>query len=614
MKPPPFLAAVALAVAAFPFAGAADFPASNLGFESWDANGKPEGWWIGSASSSHVVSAECDAAPEGKCALKIESRPGAPAGFQPLAQSMPLGAAAGHRMKLSGFIRTRDVSGGWAALWLRVDAARMPSVLENMANDGPRGTTDWKRFEISVPVAPNAKQIAFGVFLNGSGVAWFDDLQLAVDESEVVPKLDIPETVVPPRPRVSQSLADDAALTLAPAEMPKVKEEWRLDAHRRAQPIRSLFSDRFDDLQFLKPLLKDKRVVQLGESGHGVAEFNWLKVRLVKFLHQEMGFDVVAFESSLSGCAIADTRIGGAPAADVMRDCIFPVWHTSETVGLFEYLNEQRKAGKRITLAGFDTQSSGRATRDVSYRLTRYAGLLDAALADQVDHAEKRLAERYGRVDLPRADAEALGKVYRSLGDVLSANRDKLRADGVDDAAIDLAIQEAKSRSRFVVQQSSGTMAESGRVRDEGMADNLDFLLDKRYPGRKVIVWAHNFHIAKQKEGESTPVAMGAWVAQRRAAEVYTIGLFMGRGAATQNDRSRYAIDPPPEGSLEAILANAGWRMSFIDLSRTAAGADAWMNQRMTARQWGTSSYGIVPAKAFDGVIYVDTVSPPDYQ
>lgn len=36
----------------------------------------------------------------------------------------------------------------------------------------------------------------------------------------------------------------------------------------------------------------------LGEASHGVAESNWAKVRLIKFLHQQLGFDVVAFESS----------------------------------------------------------------------------------------------------------------------------------------------------------------------------------------------------------------------------------------------------------------------------------------------------------------------------
>ena len=107
----------------------------------------------------------------------------------------------------------------------------------------------------------------------------------------------------------SQALADDAALRIPAAQLPEVKAEWREEALKRAHPIRSLFSDDFSDLAFLAPLLEGKRVVQLGESGHGVAEFNWMKARLAKYLHERLGFDVLAFESSLSGCDVADSRI-----------------------------------------------------------------------------------------------------------------------------------------------------------------------------------------------------------------------------------------------------------------------------------------------------------------
>lgn len=42
-------------------------------------------------------------------------------------------------------------------------------------------------------------------------------------------------------------------------------------------------SSHFDDLDMLKPLLHDKRIVFLGESSHGVAEFNLAKTRIIQF-------------------------------------------------------------------------------------------------------------------------------------------------------------------------------------------------------------------------------------------------------------------------------------------------------------------------------------------
>jgi erythromycin esterase-like protein len=92
---------------------------------------------------------------------------------------------------------------------------------------------------------------------------------------------------------------------------------------------------------------------------------------------------------------------------------------------------------------------------------------------------------------------------------------------------------------------------------------------------------------------------------------VYTLGLYMGRGVATWNDRARYEIVAPPPDSLEAVMASAGWRMSFVDFS--GARADSWSRMPIPARDWGVRELRITPALSYDGVIYIDTVTPPEY-
>jgi erythromycin esterase len=104
---------------------------------------------------------------------------------------------------------------------------------------------------------------------------------------------------------------------------------------------------------------------------------------------------------------------------------------------------------------------------------------------------------------------------------------------------------------------------------------------------------------------------MGSLVAKRRGSEAYTIGLYMGRGVAAENDRTPYDIAPPPPESLEAILAGGGWKMSFTDLSREPR--PSWANEVVVSRDWGKFPAKLVPAHAYDGVIYIDTVTPPEY-
>src|SRR5512134_2516506 len=55
----------------------------------------------------------------------------------------------------------------------------------------------------------------------------------------------------------------------------------------------------FRDLDPLIDAIGTARVVQLGEPTHGAGGSFAAKVRLIKFLHQRMGFDVLAWESGL---------------------------------------------------------------------------------------------------------------------------------------------------------------------------------------------------------------------------------------------------------------------------------------------------------------------------
>ena len=581
--------AASLALPAF----AASMALDNPGFESWSEQGLPTHW--ASGAGTYRLRRDCDVPREGHCSLELEDLAGARREAASVSQRLAPGPAAGHRLRISGYIRTRDLADGFAGLWARVEGRRgSVFALENMVDGGAKGTAGWRRFEIAISVAPNAARVFVGINMTGTGAAWFDGLSLDVDESVEVPPY--PETPPPPRPVPSQALQDDASLGIGGGKPSGAA--W-------AHPIRSLFSDDFSDLEFLAPILQGKRVVQLGESGHGVAEFSWMKVRLVKYLHERLGFDVIAFEGSLSGCDVADSRIGSEAPREVMRDCLFGVSFTSEVLPLFEYLEAQRKAGHPLYLAGFDNQNSGAAKAAVSERLVRLATLVDPALAATILEDEGNL-----RWPIPPKDAVRMAESYEDLAARLSKRRDELLDRGTDRALLDITLQEARSRARLV-RQLSRKPEEGYPIRDECMADNLDFLLDRKFAGHKVVTWAHNLHLAKDPRPYAQWRTMGTIVASRRGREVYTIGLYMGRGVAAENDRTPYDIGPPPPRSLEAILAGAGWKMSVTDLSRELV--PSWAEAVVLSRDWGKYPAKIVPARAYDGLIYIDTVTPPEY-
>jgi erythromycin esterase len=67
----------------------------------------------------------------------------------------------------------------------------------------------------------------------------------------------------------------------------------------------------FSDLEPLMRAIGSARVVQLGEPSHGAGSAFAAKARLIKFLHQRMGFDIVAWESGFYEVRLAQAALRG---------------------------------------------------------------------------------------------------------------------------------------------------------------------------------------------------------------------------------------------------------------------------------------------------------------
>lgn len=89
----------------------------------------------------------------------------------------------GKKITLSAFIRTENVSEGFAGIWLRID----PEIgFDSMANRPVTGTTDWTRYETTLTMDPTqTTQFVFGGLLVGKGKVWFDDFKVSIDGKEI---------------------------------------------------------------------------------------------------------------------------------------------------------------------------------------------------------------------------------------------------------------------------------------------------------------------------------------------------------------------------------------------------------------------------------------------
>lgn len=151
----------------------------NFDFEIVE-NGKPKDW-NNFGSSNYAIALDSVNKKNGKYSATIEFNDGNP-DFKAWAFTIP-DNYAGKKITLTGYIKTENVTDGYAGLWMRID----PSIaFDNMNKNGVKGTTDWTKHEITLEMNPEkTKQIVIGGLLVGKGKMWIDNFSVSVDGKDI---------------------------------------------------------------------------------------------------------------------------------------------------------------------------------------------------------------------------------------------------------------------------------------------------------------------------------------------------------------------------------------------------------------------------------------------
>jgi erythromycin esterase len=393
--------------------------------------------------------------------------------------------------------------------------------------------------------------------------------------------------------------------------------EWIKVNHCPVSSINAADTD-FSDLQFLKILLSGRSLVQLGESGHGVSEFNRARVRLIKFFHQELGFEVIAFESPIFECYVANSQAGSDSARNMLVNSIFGIWHCQEVLELFDYIKTTQNTSRPLILAGFDMQvMDSEYSRSRPYILRDVIATIDTSYAQKVYEREKEFISHFLDDDWNQTHAEELKSFYENLFQWFDSHLTEL----------EYASKDRPLLARILRQTAWGMVAlmETHRLeehwaqmntRDQAMAGNVTALLENIYTSKKMIIWAHNQHIEHDSSMSIHPgfYSMGTHLCENFRARLYSIGMFMYQGQADWPERETYTIDIPGNNTLEAILFKTGCEFALVDMFfQTNQAGCSWMFIEMTARSWGKYPYQLVPRNQYDAIFFTKNVNPPQY-
>ena len=263
------------------------------------------------------------------------------------------------------------------------------------------------------------------------------------------------------------------------------------------QPIPLNSSD--DQLQVLDELA-NTRIVGLGEATHGTKEFFQMKHRVFQYLVEKHGFTAFLFEMDMAEARIFNDwvqgRSEGSIQALMLEKMIFWTWRTEEVADLLTWMrdyNRGKSEEEMIGIYGVDVQFP-------IYNLDQLVEIVeqvDAQLANSLLNVNTSYRYIYETYQRERDDALIAENVQglKQTREIVESLYDQIEAQ--------LGEQEAKWALQLVrhmeqVHQVTFDGRYNNRYyqRDEFMADNTLWFFDLLGEQAKLVLWAHNGHVA----------------------------------------------------------------------------------------------------------------------
>ena len=391
----------------------------------------------------------------------------------------------------------------------------------------------------------------------------------------------------------------------------------------------------FADLQPLKTMLAEAKVIGLGETTHGTREFFQLKHRLLEFLVTEMGFNLFAIEASFAACQPINDFVlhGKGELATVLTEQGYVPWDTEELTEMLGWIrthNMNVPVEKKVQFLGVDLWRNdfGRhAVLDYLHTVDPNRYPATQILFETLSKAEAKWPAYID--EATRTTLEQLLPQIENLLQHLIVNKDALVSHS-SSAQFSRILQYVRVMLQWLIANTPNTphpLRPKGHARSVQMAENLVYLLNQGKPDAKCVFWAHNYHVALEDLWNGDPNC-GYHLRKQFGSDYVSLGFEFNQGSFY----TRTALAGGGLGALKIVTLPAASSESwswYLDQTNRGdlllnlrapianAGIRQWLNtpRHMHNANWGydeKSTYGaaINLLKKFDGIIFVENTTP----
>jgi erythromycin esterase len=384
----------------------------------------------------------------------------------------------------------------------------------------------------------------------------------------------------------------------------------------------------YNDLQPLKNIIGNARIVGLGEPSHGMHEPQAFRNRLFKYLVEQCGFTTIVFEAGLAETEEATRFVAngsGSPQSGAKKMTIGNA--SPENIELMQWMrqynanplhkNKVKFYGMDLQLIGYPGDTTSRhAAIDI---VITYLRKVDPQSAIKITSTLSPYLSRLSVAKYPSLSPQEHDQLSAILDNMIAlierqqihfiANSSKDEYNWAHRVAI--VARQTDRLARVTPPNLTGDFPPETWVavntRDAAMADNVMWILNNRANG-KVMVYSHNAHVTNAPLAGSiwdtfakAPNPLGQYLRSALGKDYFIIGTSFAPLAATAKP-----------GSVDMALLQVGKPRFIVNLQAASVNPQikAWLTVKRPMEANVHFYFNMPIGTAFDALLFMDKSAP----